>query len=160
MMVVPSRRGGDRFPTVDTPPTLALPQEEQTLASPEGSRHLRGEALLEVQSPPGIVGIGPVRKFGMARDGETVRFEELDGSALSRCPLYFPCKHPVVGANGGKVASFDPADAFMGMPSFGPAPQRLEDRMVDRLKDLGADNMPVILCPPSNEGVEQTDQRT
>src|SRR5262249_29371379 len=42
--------------------------------------------------------------------------------------------------------------------SFRPAPESLEDRMVDRLEDLGADDMPVILCPPSNEGVEETDQ--
>ena len=39
----------------------------------------------------------------MARDGETVRFEELDGLALSRWTLYFPRKHPVLGADGGVV---------------------------------------------------------
>jgi hypothetical protein len=95
----------------------------------------------------------------MARDGETVCFEELHGLALSRWTVDFPREHPVLSADGGKVAGLHPADAFIGMSSFGPAPQRLEDRMIDRLEDLGADDMPVILRPPSNEGVEETDQR-
>ena len=65
-----------------------------------------------------------------------------------------------MGLDGGKVTSFHPADAFIGVPSFGPAPQTLEDRMINGLKDLGTDDMPVILCPPADEGVEETDQRS
>src|SRR5262249_17219540 len=84
MMVVPSRDGGDRLSTVGTPTTLPLPEGEQEVAPFERGSHLSGEALLEVQFPAGIVGIGPVRDFGMARDGDTVRFEELDGLVLSR----------------------------------------------------------------------------
>ena len=135
-----------------------LPEGEQEVTPVERGRHLRSEALLEVQFPPGIVRIGPVRNFGMARDGETVRFEELDGLVLSAWAADFSREHPVLGVDGSKVASFHPANAFIGMPSFGPAPQRLEDRMIDRLEDLGADDMPVIQCPPASEGVEQTDQ--
>src|SRR3954451_14715107 len=101
MRIVPSRRGGDRFPAVETLPPLLLPEGEQEVAPFEGGGHLRDEALLEVQFPPGIIRIGPVRNFGMARDGETVRFEELDGLTLSRWTPDFPREHPVVGADGG-----------------------------------------------------------
>ena len=55
--------GDPNSATPGTPPALALPQKEQDFASPEGGHHLRGEALLEIQFPPGIVGIGPVRNF-------------------------------------------------------------------------------------------------
>lgn len=107
-MVVPPCRGGDRFPAVGTPPTLLLPKGEQEVAPFEGGGHLRGEALLEGQFPPGIIRIRPVRNFGMARDGETVRFEELDGLALAGWTLYFPRKHPVVGADDCEVGHFCP----------------------------------------------------
>ena len=159
MMVVPPRDGGNGLAAVGTSPTLTLPEGKQEVTPFECGSHLRGEALLEVQFPSGIIRIRPVRNFDMARDGETVRFEELEGLALAGWTLDFPGKHPVVGANGGEVAGFHPADAFLGMPSFRPAPQRLIDRMIDRLEDLGADDMPVILCPSSNEGVQKTDQR-
>src|SRR5215471_16430065 len=159
MMVVPPCEGSDGLSTVGAAPTLALPEGEQEVAPFERGGHRRRLALLEVQCPAGIVGIGPVRNFGMARDGETVRFEELNGLAVTCWPLDFSRKHPVRSANGGEVAGFDPADAFLGMPPFGPAPQRLEDRMINRLKDFGADHMPVIQCPPANEGVEETDER-
>jgi hypothetical protein len=88
-----------------------------------------------------------------------VGLEKLHGLALSRWSLYFSGEHPVMGTDGGEVAGLHPANAFIRVPSFGPAPERLKDRMVDRLKDLGADAMPVILRPASNEGVEETDQR-
>ena len=131
MMVVPSRRGGDRFPTVGTFPPLALPEGQQEIPPFERGGHRCRLALLEVPFPAGIVGIGPVRNFGMARDWETVRFEELDSLALAGWPLDFSRKHPVLSADGGEVAGFDPAHAFIGMPSFCPTPQRLEDRMID-----------------------------
>ena len=157
-MVVPSRYGGDRVPTVGTPPGLALPQGEQGFASSEGGGHLGGEALLEIRFPPGIVGIGPVRDFGMASDGETVRLKELYGLALSGGAADFSREHPVMSTYGGKVAGLHPADAFIGMPSFGPAPQGLKDRMIDRLEDLGANGMPVIQCPAPDERVQKADQ--
>lgn len=158
MMVVPPCDGSNGFSTVGTFPTLALPEGKQEIPPFERGGHGRGLALLEVQFPAGIVGIGPVRNFGMARDRETVRFEELDGLALSSWALDFPSKHPVVGADGGEVAGFDPAHAFIGMSPFRPAPKSLKDRMINRLEDLRADAMPVIQCPPANEGVEKTDQ--
>jgi len=129
VVIVPSRHGGNHLPTVGTAPVLALPQEEQEFASSEGGGHLRGQALLEIQFPAGIERIRPVRNFGMASDRETVRLNEVDGLALSRWTADFPREHPVLGPDGGKVAGFHPADAFIGMPSFGPAPQRLKDRM-------------------------------
>ena len=84
MMVVPPRARSDDLSTVGTLPPLALPEGEQEIASSEGGCYLNRLALLEVQFPAGIIGIGPVRDFGMARDWETVGFEELDGLALSR----------------------------------------------------------------------------
>ena len=131
MMVVPPSDGSDGLTAVRTSPTLLLPEGQQEIPSFEGGGHLCRLALLEVQFPARVIGIGPVRDFGMARDRETVRFEELDGLALAGWPLDFSRKHPVLSANGGEVAGFDPAHAFIGMPSFGPAPQRLEDRMID-----------------------------
>jgi hypothetical protein len=139
-------------------PTLLLPEGQQEIPPFERGGHLCRLALLEVQFPAGIIGIGPVRDFGMARDRETVRLKELDGLTLAGWPLDFSRKHPTVGVNGGEVTGFDPAHAFSGMPSFSPAPQTLEDRMIGRLKHFGADDMPVIQCPSANEGIEQTDQ--
>ena len=159
MMVVPPCVGSNGLAAVGTLPLLLLPESKQEVTPFECGGHLRREALLEVQCPAGIVGIGPVRNFGMARDRETVRFEELDGLVLSAWAADFSREHPVLGVEGSKVASCHPANAFIGMPSFRPAPQRLIDRMIDRLEDLGADDMPVILCPSSNEGVQETDQR-
>jgi len=63
MMVMPARYGGNRLPAVGTPTTLALPQGEQEVAPCERGDHLGGEALLEIQFPPGVIGIGPVRNL-------------------------------------------------------------------------------------------------
>ena len=131
MVVVPPRLRRNHVSTVSAAPSLLVPEGQQEVTAFEGSGHLRRLALLEIQLPARRVGISLVRDFGMARDRETVRFEELDGLALAGWPLDFSRKHPVLSANGGEVAGFDPAHAFIGMPSFGPAPQRLEDRMID-----------------------------
>jgi len=131
MMVVPPCVGSNGLAAVGTLPLLLLPESKQEVTPFECGGHLRREALLEVPFPAGIVGIGPVRNFGMARDRETVRFEELDGLALTHWPLDFPGEHPVVGAGDCEVAGLHPAHAFVGMPSFCPTPQRLEDRMID-----------------------------
>src|SRR5262245_58551060 len=128
MMVVPPGDGSDSLTAVRTSSLLLLPEGKQRIPSFECGGHLNGETLLEIQFPTGVVGIGPVRNFGMARDRETVRFEELGGLALPGWPLDFPRKHPTVGASGSEVAGFDPPHALIGMPSFRPAPQRLEER--------------------------------
>src|SRR5712692_2614287 len=157
-MDVPSRCGCNRVPAVGTTTALALPEVEQGSAPFEGGGHRGGEALLEIQVPPGVVGIGPARDFGMARDRETVSRVETHGLALSRRAAYFPREHPATGTHGGKIAGLHPTNAFIGMPSFGPAPQRLKDRVIHRLKDFGADDLPVIQCPAPDERVQKVDQ--
>ena len=50
--------------------------------------------------------------------------------------------------------------AFVGMPSFGPAPDGLEDLMVDFAKGVFADNVSMVLCPTADDGIESCDEQT
>src|SRR5687767_6390482 len=63
-------------------------------------------------------------------------------------------KDPMVATDGCKVFGFDPAARFLGMPSFRPAPQCLEDGMVNGTKGCHTDDMPVIVCPTGDDRVE------
>jgi hypothetical protein len=113
MMVVPPCVGSNGRAAVGTLPLLPLPEGKQEVTPFEGGSHLCRLTLPEVQLPAGIIGIGPVRNFGMARDRETVGLEKLHGLALSRWSLYFSGEHPVMGTDGGEVAGLHPANAFI-----------------------------------------------
>src|SRR5712692_3270350 len=94
----------------------------------------------------------------MARDRETVSREEVNSSGLSRRAAHFAREHPVPSAQSGEVPGLHPPYALVLMAAFGPAPQRLEDRMVHGLEDFGADDMPVIQRPAPDEWVQQADE--
>ena len=160
VVAMPSRVRGNHFATAWAASLLPLPEGEHASLSTEGRGHLAIQTLFEVGLPAEVVGIRPARNFGMACDRETVGREEMHRLALSCRTAHLTGEHPVSRAEGHKVAGFHPSPALVGMATFGPAPQRLEDRMIHRLEDFGADPMPVIQRPAPDERVQVANEGT
>jgi hypothetical protein len=57
-----------------------------------------------------------------------------------------------------KVFVRHPAARFLGMPPFGPRPQRFEDGSVHLIEGCLAHHMPVIVGPAPDHGVELGNQ--
>src|SRR5258708_7327796 len=115
--------------------------------------------MLKVRLPAGVVGIHPTRDFDMARDREPAGGKEMHRLALPTWATYIAGEHPPPRAQGHKAPSYHPAPALVGMAPVGPPPQRLENRVIHRLEDFGADDVAMVHCPAPEERIQQADER-
>ncbi len=57
-----------------------------------------------------------------------------------------------------KVAFGDPASGFIRMAAFAPSVDSIPYEAIDFGKRLGTDNVPMVVCPASEYGVELVDE--
>ena len=87
----------------------------------------------------------------------------LDGGSSSRVEgvvlsVKLAMKNRIPAADGLEILILDPAIGLVGMTPFSPSPERFEDGMVNRVEYHLADHMAVVVCPTTNDGIEQYDQ--
>ena len=66
----------------------------------------------------------------------------------------FTPEYPLAVSNGREVFVLDPRCIFVGMSSFGPPPQGLEDSIVYFGKSLAAGSVLMVVCPAPNDWIE------
>ena len=57
-----------------------------------------------------------------------------------------------------KVAVGDPASGFIWVATFAPSVDSAPHKVIDLSKHLGTDNVPMVVCPASEYGVELVDE--
>jgi hypothetical protein len=78
-MAVPARQRGNRFATVGAAPILTSPEIQQGFTSFERGGHLESQALLKIELPLWVVGIGLAVDLGVSFDGETMSLKQVNG---------------------------------------------------------------------------------
>ncbi len=84
-----------------------------------------------------------------------------DESDYVRLPVNHTCsrmKPPVVGCWMLEVFVKYPARSLVRMPSSCPVIDRLENGRIDPAENPFQDDMPIVVCPASQLGVEEPDQ--
>lgn len=67
-------------------------------------------------------------------------------------------KVPQATIRWAKILLFDPPSWFIGVASFSPPPQRRPKIVVNVLEGSITHNVPVIICPTTNEWIKLSDQ--
>ncbi len=152
-MVVPACHLRDELVTHRTKAILLPPKIQQGPPAPQGICHLHAQTGFEVGFPRGVVGIGLRFDFDMPFDWRVCQSNQpvFLGFALTRCRAV---EDPMVVGNGGEIFPAYPSWRFVRVPTLGPAPQGLEDRMIHLGKGHFTHHMAVIIGPPAKQRVE------
>jgi hypothetical protein len=132
---------------------LLFPQMEEPAFPLESVCHVNIETFFIVALPFGVIGVGLAFHFGVSLNWHAGRFRE-----RVFLPVLLSVKDPVVSSNGLEVFLRNPLVRFLWMSSFHPLPESSIDRVVYVLEHICADNVAMILRPPTNDGIEQQDQ--
>ncbi len=108
------------------------------------------ESFLIVAFPFRVVWIGFPLDLHMPFDGHGSSVHEVVFS-----PIHFSVEHPMIAANGCEVFLLNPRFGLFWMSSFGPPSQHLVDGIIHGAKDFLAHHMLMVLCPSSDNGIEQ-----
>ena len=149
MMIVPARKLGNFLVTDRTQAVLLLPKIKQLAPTFELLGHLEAKPLFKVGFPGWVIRISGGFKLNMALDRETREVEQINSLVFSGLSRDFPGEDPLSMTEVMKVFLFEPATGLVRMSVFGPAPQSLEDKMVYFGKGSFADNVTMIVGPPS-----------
>ena len=114
--------------------------------------------LLEVIGVGFIIGIGFPSDFYVAFDlgaGHPVEFEHF---ALSSGQTDGDVKIPTVSFRG-EISSFSPGGGFVGVSSFGPAPELVEDIVVQFFKGPLGGSISIVVGPTLQKRIEFAKER-
>lgn len=150
---MPSRRVGQLLLADRTDPVLFTPQVVQLACSTERVRHLVGKPFLHVEFPGRVIRIGVRFDFDVALDGYPTGKKQPPFFVLMRTK-----EHPMACSHRFEVLPSNPTSAFMRMATFGPAPEREEDRIIHLDKGLFTHDMLMIVRPSPNNRVQLGDQ--
>lgn len=152
-MAMPSRNFGDLLVADWAEAVLFLPEVREPSSPFKGAFHVNIQSFLIVVFPLRVVWISFPLNLHMPLYGCGSSVHEIVFS-----PLHFPVEHPIVAANGCEVLLLNPRFGLVWMSSFGPPSQYLVDGIVYGGKDFLAHHVLVVLCPSSNNGIEQEDE--
>lgn len=149
MVDVPSRLIREWLIAYETAAMVCFPEHHQLSLTIECCRHRPIHALLKVDFPGRVVGICYRTEFDISLDGGAGCRTEVFPLSLN-----LPEEHPVASATGVEIAGFDPACGLGGVMAFCPTPKRLKEGAVDVAKGACADDVSVVLCPATDNWVE------
>ena len=139
-------------------PFCLIPKEAQLPASLKSVQHLHSETLLEVNFPLRVVGVGRAFEGDMPMNGSVGGVNEFGCCAFASSLVAEAVEYPIPVFYGLEIAILDPVRRLFRMSSFGPFPQAFEDSVVYLGKNAFTDNVPVIVRPTSDEGIEASNQ--
>lgn len=96
-----------------------------------------------------VIRIGLPDDFGVSRDGNACRQKE----GIGLCT-----KPPVTVSKADKVALGNPLAGFGGMAAASPLPEGVEDGAIHPFKDHFADDVLMVVSPPANHRIENSNQ--
>ncbi len=152
-MALPSCNLGDFLLTHWTESVLLFPEMDEPAFPLQGVYNVNVQAFFIVALPFGVIGVGLAFHFGVSLNWHAGRFRE-----RVFLPVLLSIEDPVVPSNGLEVFLRHPLVRFLWGSSFHPLSESSIDRVVYVMEHICADNVAMILCPPTNDGVEQQDQ--
>ena len=152
-MAVPSCEFGDFLVTDGTESVLLFPKLEQPVFAFQCLGPMRVETSFIVALPLWVVGVCLGFDFRVSLNVHIGRL-----CKVIFLTSYFSEKDPVVPRSGLEVFLRHPGVGFLWVSSVHPPSQCAIDRVVYIMKHIRADDMPMILCPSTNDGIEYQDQ--
>src|SRR3569623_1586947 len=152
-IVVVHESATDRAETVVMRPEVL---EEAALVQPETHSRVRTPRKIEI--PCRSKWVRCARDLGVPDDWRVSRLVQREQPWLTDTPCRFCSKYPVPTANGSEISSPYPLRRLLWVPALGPTPDGVPYVGVNPREYHFGHVVPVIVCPPSNHRVEQTDQ--
>src|SRR6266700_7211647 len=148
-MAVPAGDLGDFLPTHWAESVLLFPEMAKPVFPFECVCHVNVETLFIVALPCRVIGVGLAFDFRVS----------LNGHAGCLCEevfltFHFSIKDPIVPLDGLEVFLLHPGVGFLWVSSFHPPSQCSIDRVVYVMEHVCADAGLLILCSPTNDGIE------
>ena len=132
---------------------LLFPEMEQPLFPFQGVRYVNVKTFFIVALPCWIIRIGLCFDLSVSLDRGVGCLRQVD-----LLTMYFSVEDPIVSSARLEVFLRDPCVGLLWVSSSHPLSQSSIDRVVYITKHLCADNVLMVLCPSSNDGVEHQDQ--
>ncbi len=152
-MAVPVGELGDFLLTRWAESVLLVPEMDEPAFPFERVCHVNVETLFIVALPCRIIGVGLAFDFGVSLNGHARRLCE-----VVFLTFHLSIKDPIGPFDGLEVFLRDPGVGFLWVSSFHPPSQCAIDRVVYVMEHVCADDVLVILCPPTNDGIEHQDE--
>lgn len=148
-MAVPASDLGDLLVADWAESSLFFPEGMQPVVPFEGRCHLNVETFFKVAFPCRVIRVGFPLDFDVSYDRYACRAYEVTCLFLRRAE-----EDPVISLDGCEVFLRLPCLRFSSVPSVHPSPDGLIDHRIYRTEGFIADDMLVVVCPPSNNRVE------
>src|SRR5450755_1642641 len=138
--------------------TLLIPEIAKSAGTPKRFQHVSPFAFFEVGFIGRIVRVSFAFNLDVSFDGSALGVVQPDFLRPSFVIAGFPEEGPVTIPTPVKVFRFEPAGAFVRVPSSCPLPQTREDGVIDASEDAFTHRVPMIVRPTANLWVELIDQ--
>ena len=111
--------------------------------------HLGVQALLEIEFPVGVEGVGLGLDFDVSFDGDICGPKQCHLMSLAFIIGHGAEEVPFTALGRAKILVFDPVAGLVGMATFGPAPEDMPEVIINGINALLADHVPVVVGPTS-----------
>src|SRR6202795_3575646 len=135
-----------------------MPEIAKSAGTPKRFQHVSPFAFFEVGFIGWIVRVGFAFYLDVSFDGSALGVVQPDFIWPSFVIAGFTEEGPVTVPAPFKVFLFEPARAFVRVPSSCPSPQTREDGVIDASERAFAHHVPMIIRPTANLRVESIDQ--
>ncbi len=137
---------------------LFFPERQEASFSGQVVSHLHAETLFQVDFPGRIVGIGEGAYFPMPLHGGFTRVNETGLSEGAVFVHRFSDEAPGSTIDGTEVFLPYPFRRFVGVSSFCPLPEGLEDSVVHLVEGGCTHHVSMVVDPSLNHGVKTLDE--
>src|SRR5258706_14062054 len=157
-MKAPACDPGDFGIALRAESTLFIPEIAKSAGTPKRLQHVSPFAFLEVGFIGWIVRVSFAFNLDVSFNGSALGRVQPDFRWPSFVIAGFPEEGPVTIPASVKVFRFEPARAFVRVPSSCPLPQTREDVAIHVSKRAFAHHVPMIVRPTANLWVELIEQ--
>jgi hypothetical protein len=157
-MKAPACDPSDFCIALGTESTLFVPEIAKSTSTPKRFQHVSPFAFFEVGFIGWIVRVSFAFDLDVSFDGSALGVVQPDFSWPSFVIASFTEEGPVTIPTPVKIFRFEPARAFVRVPSSCPLPQTREDVAIHVSKRAFAYHVPMIVRPTANFRVELIDQ--
>ena len=150
---MPARHCRNRLVAYWAGSMLILPQGPYPALPLESLLPLNAEALFEVHTPLGVIGVCVTFDLDMPSDGHMGRFGAMEGVHGTIFAHAWSAKHPLPCIGMEKVCLRHPRCGLGRMSSGCPLPQRLEDGAIHLPADTFAHHVALVVGLSLDDGI-------
>src|ERR1700719_5297093 len=158
VMKAPACDAGDLCIALGAESTLFMPEIAKSAGTPKRFQHVSPFPFFEVGFIGWIVRVSLAFDLDVSFNGSVLGVVQPDFSRPSFVIAGFTEEGPVTIPAPVKVFRFEPAWAFVRVPSSCPFPQTREEGVINASERAFAHHVPMIVRPTANLGVELIDQ--